>query len=264
MNLTITALLTARGNNTMKDKNIRLVAGHPLIYYPALAANNSKYINNFFVSSDDKKILDIAGNLGYIKIKRPDELAKPNSQHIDSINHALRVMSESYNITTDILVVLLGNCATIKTEWIDSCIELIKNNDGISAVVPVLQDNDHHPYRAKRKNKNGFLEPFFDFNGQNISTNRQDLDACYFLCHNFWVLNLKNSVYSINKGQAPWTFMGNNIEPYIIEQSFDVHEEDDLIRTEKWLKVNNITDDTRNKKWGGVKSFPRADFRRAA
>lgn len=235
----IVSLLTARGNNTMKDKNIREVAGHPLIYFPAVAAKNSKYISDFFVSSDDEKILDVAQNIGYCRIKRPLELAKPDSQHIDCIYHALKTMKENYNIIPDIIVVLLGNSATIKTEWIDNCIDLILNNKEISAVVPVIQDNDHHPYRAKKIDTNGFLEPFFDFKGQKVSTNRQDLEPSYFLCHNFWVLKLNKSIYSKETGQAPWSFMGNRIMPYIVDESFDVHDENDLIRTEKWLfKMN--------------------------
>ena len=29
------ALLTGRGNNTLKDKNILDILGHPVMYYPA-------------------------------------------------------------------------------------------------------------------------------------------------------------------------------------------------------------------------------------
>ena len=31
----VTALLTGRGNNTLKDKNILDCLGHPVLYYPA-------------------------------------------------------------------------------------------------------------------------------------------------------------------------------------------------------------------------------------
>jgi CMP-N,N'-diacetyllegionaminic acid synthase len=34
----IAALLTGRGNNTLKDKNILPVFGKPLLYYPCQAA----------------------------------------------------------------------------------------------------------------------------------------------------------------------------------------------------------------------------------
>ena len=41
----VTALLTGRGNNTLKDKNILDVLGHPVLYYPAHAARMAKSID---------------------------------------------------------------------------------------------------------------------------------------------------------------------------------------------------------------------------
>ena len=46
--MNIAALIIGRGNNTLKDKNIRPVLGRPLLHWPALAAKNSKKINHFF------------------------------------------------------------------------------------------------------------------------------------------------------------------------------------------------------------------------
>lgn len=235
-NHVIVSLLTGRGNNTLRDKNILPVAGKPLLYYPATAAKKSQYIKHFFVSSDDDKILDIAANIGYEKIKRPVELARPDSPHVDCIVHALQIMEEK-NIRPTILLVLLANCATTKTKWINESIEMIINNPEISAVVPVIQDQDHHPYRAKRLDDQGFLQPHFDFNKENISTNRQDLKPNFFLCHNFWVLHVIKSIND-SEGQAPWKFMGHKIKPYPVTETFDVHDRNDLVRTEQWLVDN--------------------------
>ena len=232
----IAALLTGKGGSTLKNKNILLVLGKPLLFYPALAAKKSKYISNFYVSSENEKILNVAGQLGYHKIIRPTELAKPDALHKDAILHALKII-QKHQISPDILVVLLANSASICTKWIDKCIEQIINDNSISAVVPVSEDTDHHPFRAKRITSTGFLKPFFDFSGKNISTNRQDLEKSYFLCHNFWVLNVKNSIYQKN-GQPPWDFMGNKIKPYLIKECPDVHKKEDLRLTEEWLKKN--------------------------
>ena len=87
--MNICALVTGRGNNTLKDKNILDILGHPVLYYPCCAAKKSKYIDSFYCSSDDDSILSEAGKLGYIPIKRPEELARPDSQHIDCIIHAI-------------------------------------------------------------------------------------------------------------------------------------------------------------------------------
>ena len=71
----------------------------------------------------------------------------------------------------------------------------------------------------------------------NISTNRQDLPTCYFLAHNFWVLNVKE-LLSGKGGQQPWDFMGYRIKPYEIEESIDIHKEEDLYLAATWIKKN--------------------------
>ena len=235
----IAALLTGRGNNTLKDKNVLPVLGKPLLYYPAMAAKTCNLITDFYVSSDDEKILKAASDCGYKKIVRPVELAAPTSQHVDAIRHALGVMKQD-GVEPDILVVLLANSGIVKTEWIEESITQLLKDEALSASAPVLLEMDNHPYRSKRLREDGCLDTWFDFRGKNISTNRQDLPMNFVLCHNFWTLNLKNSLYSSTEGQQPWTFMGSNIKPIVVKESFDVHDEDDIRRTEKWLLEEGI------------------------
>lgn len=236
----IVALLTGRGNNTLKDKNVLPVLGKPLLFYPAMAAKSCSLITDFYVSSDDEKILNAAEACGYKKIIRPNELALPTSQHIDAIKHALGYMKQTDGIEPDILVVLLANSGIIKKEWIEESINNIIYDNKISASVPVLLEMDHHPFRCKRLREDGCLDTWFDFKGQQISTNRQDLPMNFVLCHNFWTLNLKETLYSTKEGQQPWTFMGNNIKPIVVQESFDVHDEEDIKRTEQWLIKEGI------------------------
>lgn len=235
----VVALLTGRGNNTLKDKNVLPVLGKPLLYYPAMAARSCELISDFYVSSDDDKILNAAADCGYKKIVRPAELALPTAQHVDAIKHALQVMKED-GVEPDILVVLLANSGIVKKEWIQVSIENLINNPELSASVPVLLEQDHHPYRCKCLREDGCLDTWFDFKNRDISTNRQDLPMNFVLCHNFWTLNLKESLYSNVPGQQPWTFMGDNIKPIVVKESFDVHDEDDIVRTEKWLISEGI------------------------
>ena len=235
----IVALLTGRGNNTLKDKNVLPVLGRPLCQYPAMAAKECSLITDFYVSSDDEKILKAAEEIGYKRIVRPAELALPTSQHVDAIVHALGVMKDE-GVIPDILVVILANNATTKTEWIEESIKNLLDNDKLSASCPVMKEQDHHPYRCKCLREDGCLGTWFDFGDEKISTNRQDLPVNYVLCHNFWTLRLQNSIYNSEKGQQPWTFMGNNIKPIVVEESFDIHDMDDIIRTEKWLMSEGL------------------------
>ncbi|MFT5179657.1 MAG: CMP-N,N'-diacetyllegionaminic acid synthase [Candidatus Paceibacteria bacterium] len=237
-NIKITALLTGRGNNTLKDKNVLPVFGKPLLYYPAKAAWDSKYITEYYVSSDCEKILTAAEEIGYSRIKRPLEYARPDSQHEDVIIHALDVLKEKEE-KPDIVVIILANNASVKTEWIDDCVKALIDDETLTSAIPVYSEMDHHPFRAKKLNNEGLIDTFFDFKGKKISTNRQDLEPNYYCCHNFWVLR-NNNFDNETEGQMPWKFMGDRIKPYVIEQTFDVHESEDIKRVENWLTQNGI------------------------
>ncbi|WP_196797671.1 acylneuraminate cytidylyltransferase family protein [Limnospira platensis] len=229
------------------DKNILEVLGKPLLQYTAEAARKSELINGYYVSSDDERILNAAEQVGYQRIKRPAELATPTSKHFDVIKHALKIIQDREVAEPDILIVQLANTVTVKTKWIDDCINEIIRNQDISAVVPTVINQDHHPYRMKKLDENGFLKPYFDFQGQSISTNRQELPPNYILCHNFWVLNVNKSVYS-EDGDQPWSFMGSKVKPYVIDEAFDVHDLEDLIRSENWIKDNIYSEEMSVKK----------------
>ena len=235
----IAALLTGRGNNTLKDKNVLPVLGRPLCQYPAMAAKNCRLITDFYVSSDDEKILSAAEEIGYKCIVRPARLALPTAQHVDAIIHALGVMKED-GCEPDILVVILANNAITKTEWIEETIQNLIDDPLLSASCPVMSEQDHHPYRCKCLCEDGTLGTWFDFKDKKISTNRQELPKNFIFCHNFWTLNLKNSLYSEVPGQQPWTFMGARVKPVVVEESFDVHDMEDIIRTEKWLTTEGF------------------------
>lgn len=232
------ALLTGRGNNTLKDKNVLEILGKPVLYYPAHAGRKSEAISKWYCSSDDEKILQAAEEEGYCRIKRPAELALPTSQHIECIRHALTEIENS-GVYPDICVVILANNVTVKSKWITECIGMMERDPSVTAVVPVYTDNDHHPLRAKRLGNDGTLEMYEKGVTGKISTNRQDLPTCYFLAHNFWVLNVKY-IESGQEGQQPWGFMGDKILPYVIEKSIDIHEEADLIIAKQWIVKNYV------------------------
>ena len=229
----ITALLTGKKNSTFKNKNKIKLHNEYIFNYPAKQAKKVKEINIFYTSSDSKIILNQTKKIGYQSINRPKNLASKNSKHIDVLKHALNIFKKK-NQYPDILVVLLANAPIVKSRWISDCIKILKKNKNITAVVPVQNINDHHPERAKKINNN-ILKNFI--NKRKISTNRQDLTECFFLCHNFWVIRA-NEIYKSN-GQLPWNFMGKKVKAYKIKSSIDIHSSMDveiakiLIKNEK-------------------------------
>ena len=229
---TIIALLTGRGGSKLRDKNILKINGIPCMQYPCREAKKIKIIDDFYVSSDDKNILKLGSRLGFKKIVRPKKLSQSNTLHVSVLKHSLKILKEKHNVNPDILVVLLANAPIIKSAWIKKCIEILKKDRDITAAVPVVQNNDHHPIRAK-KIRQGVLREFIKLNSK-ISSNRQDLEKNYFLCHNFWVIRTKSILK--NDGHPPWNFMGKKVKPYEIDNSIDIHSIEDIILAKYLLK----------------------------
>ena len=155
---------------------------------------------------------------------RPKKYSRKKSQHLDVLIYALKHL-EKYEIYPDILVALLANSPTIKSSWIKKSINILKKNKKITSIVPVEKNNDLHLLRAK-KISNQFLKPYIKPK-KKISTNRQDLESNYFLCHNFWTIRV--DALTSDKRELPWKFLGKNCYPLIVKNSIDIHDDKDLM-----------------------------------
>jgi CMP-N-acetylneuraminic acid synthetase len=83
------ALIPARGGSKeIKNKNIKLINGKPLIYYSIKEVSKVKIIKNFFVTSDSNKILSISKKLGAKIIKRPKTISTSATSMTDVLRHA--------------------------------------------------------------------------------------------------------------------------------------------------------------------------------
>ena len=231
----IVSLIIGRGNNSFKNKNIRKVLNYPLVLWSGSAAKKSKYINKFYCSSDSTNILNICKTIGYKSIKRPLKLSKASSQSCDTVRHAINFIEKDLSKNIDILIVQHANVGTITEKMIDKCIKILILNPEASAVIPSHEKNEYHPMRSKFINSNGYLHQAIK---GNHSANRQDLKKALFFDHSFWVLRASNAK-NLN-GQPPWSCMGNKIIPFITNGCFDVHDENDIKKTEKWIKENQI------------------------
>jgi len=231
------ALLTGRGGSvSLPDKNILPVLGRPMMAYPLLMAKESKLIDDIYLSTDGEALKEIGREMDVKIIDRPKELALPTSQHRDAIEHALKVMKED-GVEPEILVVLLCNVGTHRQGLIDECVQLLIDNPELDSVVTTDERNEYHPFRAKRMSDDGLLEPFVEVEGK-VSTNRQDLEPCYFLDHTFWALRVSTCFGQYTHGQPPWDFMGNRILGVLNKGAIDIHTKEDMAYTEEWLRQN--------------------------
>lgn len=91
-------LIPARaGSSRVKYKNIRPLAGHPLIAYTIQSALESRAFDRVIVSTDSELIAEIARYYGAeVPFLRPAELASTTSPDIEWLNHAFSHLNASY------------------------------------------------------------------------------------------------------------------------------------------------------------------------
>lgn len=117
----VLAIIPARGGSKgVLRKNIRLVAGKPLIAWTIEEAKKSKHIDRIILSSDDEEIISIARQWNCeVPFIRPPELAQDNVSSMELILHALENIHEKF----DYLILLQPTSPLRLAEDIDGCIE---------------------------------------------------------------------------------------------------------------------------------------------
>ncbi|HAS6234561.1 TPA: acylneuraminate cytidylyltransferase family protein [Vibrio vulnificus] len=91
------AFIFARGGSKgLPRKNIKLLAGKPLLQYSIDTALATPSIEHVFVSTDDTEIADVARASGAIVIERPAELASDTSPEWLSWRHAIEWVHARY------------------------------------------------------------------------------------------------------------------------------------------------------------------------
>lgn len=87
-----TAFVFCRGGSKgIPDKNIKMVAGRPLLAWSVECALASKYVSRVVVSTDSTRIADVAWDVGADVIMRPDELATDMASELLAWRHAIEV-----------------------------------------------------------------------------------------------------------------------------------------------------------------------------
>ena len=86
------------GSQGVRNKNMKLINGKPLMYYTIKQAIKSKLFDNIVVSTDSKKILAKAKSYGAEGwFMRPKRLASNTCSKIPVIKHALREAEKFYS-----------------------------------------------------------------------------------------------------------------------------------------------------------------------
>ena len=102
----IVAVIFARGGSKgVMRKNIRPLAGKPLIAYAIEVARASRWIDQVVVSTDDPEIAAVAQHYGAeVPFMRPSELARDDSPEWLAWRHAIRTLGAGQGRAIDVFV----------------------------------------------------------------------------------------------------------------------------------------------------------------
>jgi CMP-N,N'-diacetyllegionaminic acid synthase len=133
------ALVPARaGSQRVPGKNVRELAGHPLLAYTLASARDSGVFTDVVVSTDSEEIAEIAREYGAtVPGLRPPEIAGATSPDVDWVVHVMRERGE------DVFAILrptspFRTAATIRRAYAQF-VELGDRADSLRAVEKVKQ-----------------------------------------------------------------------------------------------------------------------------
>lgn len=224
------AIIPARGGSrTIPRKNIKLLAGKPLIAWTIDVSLGSELIDRVIVSTEDAEIADISRKYdAEVPFSRPSELAQDDTPDLPVCRHALMWLAEHQSYHPDIVVWLRPTCPLRRTDDVEAAInKLIRTGADCVRSVSLVE---HHPYWMKRLERDRLL-PFLEGKDERKYYQRQLLPPLYRLNGAVDVVRAKNVL------EQGLLFSGD-IRAYVMEPKFavDLDNELDFILAEAILK----------------------------
>lgn len=185
------ALIPARGGSKgLPQKNIKLLAGKPLIVHTIDIALKSKFISEIIVSTDDKNIAEIARKAGaLIPFLRPEELASDTAMAIDNYIYTVDRLNNDREAKIDEIIILQPTSPLRSIEDVDGSIELFKSRKADSVVTYC---EEHHPISWHRYINDDYT--FTEIFDSNVLKNRQDNNKTFYPNGAVYIFNLERTL----------------------------------------------------------------------
>lgn len=154
----VLAVIPARGGSKgIPRKNIRLLAGHPLLYYTAQAALAARLLTRVILSTEDQEIADVGRTGGLdVPFLRPAELATDTTPTLPVLQHAVSELERSGE-RYDLICLLQPTNPLRRAQDIDDCIQLQAKTDADCALTVLPVPHAHNPHWVYFQSAEGFL-----------------------------------------------------------------------------------------------------------
>ena len=212
----ILAIVPARaGSKGIPNKNIRIVGGHPLIYYAINNAKQSKYITDIIVTTDSEEVKIISKQMK-IEIKNRDSSLSGDAITLDAVIYDAIPKNKKWDY-------MQPTSPTLTVETLDNAIKYTIDNN-LDTVISAI--NAPHLTWGEKDGKKfpNYIERL----------NRQYLPPCYY----------ETGAFVISKGSAVTekSRIGEKVDVYEIpeRESQDIDTFADLQSAELTLSTKNV------------------------
>lgn len=229
-NLKVLAIIPARsGSKSVRDKNIRLINGMPLLGYSVKHALESSFINRTIISTDSKKYGQIAVNYGAeFPFIRPKHIAGDLSTDLEVFLHAVGWLKESEGYVPDICVHLRPTYPIRDSKDIDSMINILVNDSDLDSVRSISKSPET-PFKMWFRDDSGFLKPVVNTDiKEPYNMARQSLPQTFL--QNACIDVIRTSTLVQKKSMT-----GTNIYGYVMDNNWDIDNISQLKEVRKIL-----------------------------
>ena len=184
----IIAIIPARGGSKrLPGKNIKLLAGKPLIAWTIEAALESKVFDHVFVSTDCDEIAQISKSFGAeVPFLRPTEIATDTATTNDVVTHLVAWFEEEHNREVTTIAILQPTSPLRNAQHIQESFKVMRDKQA-KAIVSVCELE--HPIQFCNKlGSDGSMDNFID--SKNLKRT-QELEPYY---------RLNGAIYFLSRG----------------------------------------------------------------
>ena len=230
----VLAIIPARGGaKGGPRKNLRVVAGIPLIGWSIAAAKAAVGLHRVIVSTDNQEIAETARALGAeVPFMRPVDLSGDAAPTLPVLQHAIRFVEDEERVRMDAVLLLQPTSPMRSAEDIQNALQIMLDKKPDS-VVSLVEAGHAHPLLLKTI-RDGRIVPY-DIKFQE-GVRRQDLAPEVFLTNGAIFIAQRDLAIEDSR------LLGDVTLPYFMppERSLDIDTEYDLQVADMLLSTKDM------------------------
>lgn len=182
----------------IKNKNIKNFNGKPILYWSILAAKKSKLFKDIYVSTDSRKIANLAIKFGAkVSFPRPKKISSAYARIIDVIKYEIKLL-EKKKIKFNNICCIFAAAPFIERNSLIEGYKLIKKNKfrGFVFVANKIEKKYLRGFYLEHNKLNLINSKYKNIRTQDLPNSYIDAGQFYWGSKNLW--KIKKSVFTKN------------------------------------------------------------------